>query len=323
MHLTNYAPLLLAGVLPALSFVIPDEQVSSQVFLGHPAGDSNSAADEYPEAIEKLGSSAVEQFRTVTEKITKWHETLERLAEEQTAVKNVDDAFEPTESNRGAIPESYEYWDSDAWVSHYENSVDALFSSFPHEETHRHHDHHKHKCHHYHDELEDEDGHPCQRDSHIEPPHHRPHPHKPFKNLTLFDLIAHSKHTTILYNLVSKDEELIKILNDTHANTTFFAPDNNAFKRLPHPPHKAPKDLVRRVILYHLVNGTHGLLDTLHRDTLITKLPENELGNGIHQRLRLGLGPHGPTINYYSKIVKANIVRPPRSQSHIPTPPTR
>jgi len=146
----------------------------------------------------------------------------------------------------------------------------------------------------------------------VKPPHHRPNPirsHCPEKpsNLTLFDLISHSKHTTILYNLVRQDEELTKILKDTHSNTTLFAPDNDAFKRLPHPPHKNPKDLVRRVLLYHLVNGTHGLLDTLHRDTFITKLAESELGEGIHQRLRVGLGPQGPTINYYSKIVKANI----------------
>lgn len=51
--------------------------------------------------------------------------------------------------------------------------------------------------------------------------HHGHHPSKP--NMTVYQLIAESKYTTILAKLISEYDDLVEALNSTKANYTVFA----------------------------------------------------------------------------------------------------
>ncbi|PIG85568.1 Fasciclin domain family protein [Aspergillus arachidicola] len=62
--------------------------------------------------------------------------------------------------------------------------------------------------------------------SQLHPPHHPP------SDKTIYELITESKYTTILAKLIKEDEELVHLLNSTEANHTFFAPTDDAFKKI-------------------------------------------------------------------------------------------
>jgi uncharacterized surface protein with fasciclin (FAS1) repeats len=102
------------------------------------------------------------------------------------------------------------------------------------------------------------------------------------------------------------------MLSDKKANITVFSPSNHAFELLDKylEKHKdIPKDLIHRVLMYHIAPGTHQSQDLRYRNTLITKLCEEKLGKNMHQRLRIGLNHNGPNINYYSQFTVVDIVR--------------
>jgi uncharacterized surface protein with fasciclin (FAS1) repeats len=129
-------------------------------------------------------------------------------------------------------------------------------------------------------------------------------------NQTIWEMISSSKHSRFA-DLLKKDHEIMNMLNDTKANVTVFAPNDHAFAMLDKflKRHKdIPKDLIHRVLLYHLAPGTHESQDLRYHNTLITKLPEDELGKNMHQRLRIGLDHIGPNINFYSRFTMFDIV---------------
>jgi hypothetical protein len=161
-----------------------------------------------------------------------------------------------------------------------------------------------------------------------EPPHHTPSPPRaiprvprprmppkdhtgPHKDSTMWELISKSKHTTRFYEMAKKDNDVMDILKDTNRKTTLFAPSNNAFRELDQmlKDRDVPKDMMHRIMMYHLSDGCHESDDLRYRNTLSTMLSDNELGKGMKQRLRIGLSHEGPTLNFYSEVTMFDIVR--------------
>ncbi|KAI5852119.1 FAS1 domain-containing protein [Tricharina praecox] len=150
------------------------------------------------------------------------------------------------------------------------------------------------------------------------PPKHRPHmPPRdhtgPHTNSTLWDLISSSKHTTRFASLLKKDSSLQSLLSSKSSNITVFAPSNHAISTLEkhlkkgHGDKDVPPDVLHRVLSYHIANGTHRSQDLRYHNTLITRLPDADLGEGMDQRVRIGLNHKGPSLNFYSQFTMFDI----------------
>ena len=137
-------------------------------------------------------------------------------------------------------------------------------------------------------------------------PHHghRPH-HKP--NLTVYELINGSKYTTKLAKLINEFPDLVEVLNGTLANYTVFAPTDKAFEKIPEHHKKPSKELLHKVLAYHVSPDFYPAGRIFVSHTIPTALGEDALG-GEAQRLRVALGIGGLRVNFYSKVVAANIV---------------
>ena len=152
---------------------------------------------------------------------------------------------------------------------------------------------------------------------HHGPPHHGPphhgkphhgkphHPHGP-PNQTVYELISKSKYTTKLAKLINEYDDLVKLLNGTKANYTIFAPTDEAFEKIPHHgDHKPSKELIKKVLLYHVSSEFYPAGRVLHSYTIPTLYEPEFLGH--KQRLTVRVTLKGPTINFYSKLVAVNI----------------
>jgi len=135
-------------------------------------------------------------------------------------------------------------------------------------------------------------------------PHHGPH-HKP--NLTVYQLIAGSKYTTKLASLINEFPDLVETLNGTKANYTVFAPTDKAFEKIPHHGKKPPKELLEKILKYHVSPDFYPAGRVLVSHTIPTALEEEGLA-GDSQRLRFSVGLTGLAVNFYSRIVAINIV---------------
>lgn len=140
-------------------------------------------------------------------------------------------------------------------------------------------------------------------------------------NLTIYQAISRSKYTTKFAKLVDGHEDVVALLNSTEANSTVFVPTDAAFARMPHhgdePP---PRDLVEKLLRYHVVPGLYPAGRVLAQYTLPTALEEEGLGSRA-QRLRVGLGLGGVRVNFYSKVTMIDLVRPPPLPLPPPPPP--
>lgn len=134
-------------------------------------------------------------------------------------------------------------------------------------------------------------------------PHHPGHEHKP--NLTIYELISKSKYTTKLAKLIDEYDDLVETLNSTKANYTIFAPTDAAFEKIPDHGKKPSKEFIKKVLLYHVVDDFYPAGRVLHSYTIPT-LYEPE-GLGHKQRLTVRVTLKGPAINFYSRLVAANI----------------
>ncbi|KAI5861087.1 FAS1 domain-containing protein [Durotheca rogersii] len=124
-------------------------------------------------------------------------------------------------------------------------------------------------------------------------------------NLTVYQAIHASNYTTKFAALVDDYPDLVEKLNSTSANVTAFVPTNKAFEHIPHHD-DVPKEFIEKVIQYHIVPGLYPVGRVLFHHTLPTSLIEEHLG-GRPQRLRVGLSLFGLRLNFYSKVVVANI----------------
>ncbi|KAL6887549.1 FAS1 domain-containing protein [Trichoderma longibrachiatum] len=149
---------------------------------------------------------------------------------------------------------------------------------------------------------EDDDGH-HHRDHHH---HHPKHPHGGDSSHTIYELISKSKYTTKFAKLVDDHPHVVDVLNSTKANYTLFVPIDKAFEDIPEDHKKPSKEFVENALLYHVGLGEYPARRILHSYTLPTALDEELLG-GEPQRLRASVGLGGVKLNFYSKVVAADI----------------
>jgi uncharacterized surface protein with fasciclin (FAS1) repeats len=137
--------------------------------------------------------------------------------------------------------------------------------------------------------------------------HHGSPVHHGTTNLTIYEAIQKSNYTTKFAKLIDEYPDIVKALNSTKHNITAFVPTDKAFEKIPEH-HKEPsKEFIEKVLQYHFVPGLYSAGRVLVSHTLPTALKEEALG-GKAQRLRVSVGLFGLRINFYSKVVVANLV---------------
>ncbi|RFU74815.1 fasciclin domain-containing [Trichoderma arundinaceum] len=123
---------------------------------------------------------------------------------------------------------------------------------------------------------------------------------------TIYELISKSKFTTKFAKLVNDHPSVVDLLNSTDANYTLFVPIDKAFEDIPEDHQKPSKEFIEKALLYHIGLGEYPARKILHTYTLPTAYDEDLLG-GEPQRLRTSVNLGGVKINFYSKVVAADI----------------
>ncbi|KAL7621552.1 hypothetical protein AAE478_008877 [Parahypoxylon ruwenzoriense] len=127
-------------------------------------------------------------------------------------------------------------------------------------------------------------------------------------NLTVYQSIHASNYTKKFAALVDEFPDLVEKLNSTSANVTIFVPTDKAFEKIPHHKDRKPsKELLEKIIQYHIVPGFYPAGRVLAHHTLPTALEEEALG-GRPQRLRVSVGLFGVRLNFYSRVIVANLL---------------
>jgi len=124
--------------------------------------------------------------------------------------------------------------------------------------------------------------------------------------MTIYELISKSNYTTNLTKLIDSDKDLVSLLNSTKSNYTIFAPTDFAFKRIVDHLPKVPKEIVKRVLLYHILPDLYPSFKLIWSHTAPTLLEEKSLGGHPQRVLAKWLG-FGLKINYYNRVLAANI----------------
>ncbi|KAI9737930.1 MAG: hypothetical protein M1834_009300 [Cirrosporium novae-zelandiae] len=136
--------------------------------------------------------------------------------------------------------------------------------------------------------------------------HHGKHGHSHKPNMTVYQLIASSKYTTKLAKLVNEFDDLVELLNGTLANYTVFAPTDRAFEKIPPHAPKPSKEILKKVLTYHVSSDFYPAGRILVSHTIPTLLKSDLLG-GESQRLSTNIGFRGLTVNFYSRVIAVNI----------------
>ncbi|KAI9838931.1 MAG: hypothetical protein M1819_004139 [Sarea resinae] len=254
----------------ASAFVIPDEEVSNQLVI-ESENKQDSFLDKLPSK-DGIFSDLEESFSNVFE--TSKHVFDDAIASAIEGGKQASKKFECMKSMTA--------FDAGSWL-------DSPI------------------------EMDDEDDEPIDvYENH--PPHHKPGKghhghhghHKP--NLTVYELIAKSKYTTKLAELINEDEDLVKLLNGTTANFTIFAPTDKAFAKIPKHAHKPSKEIIKKILSYHVSPEFYPAGKVLITRTIPTLLKEEALGSEpLPQRLATNIGLRGLTVNFYSRIIAVDI----------------
>lgn len=136
-------------------------------------------------------------------------------------------------------------------------------------------------------------------------PHHHKH-HKP--NHTIYELISKSNFTKNLTALIDENKDIVKMLNSTKANYTIFAPTDWAFRRIHKHLEKVPKEIVTKVLLYHIIPDLYPSFKLVWTHTAPTALEGSQLGGHPQRLLAKWFGfIRGLRINYYDRVIAANI----------------
>ncbi|TLD15126.1 hypothetical protein PspLS_10606 [Pyricularia sp. CBS 133598] len=144
-------------------------------------------------------------------------------------------------------------------------------------------------------------------DSEADRPRHGHKPHR--SNETIYELVKKSKYTTKFAKLIEDFPHVVELLKSTDSgNLTLFVPTDKAFERIPDhgKDKKPPKEVVEALLKYHVGIGFYPAGRILHTHTIPTAYKESWLG-GHHQRLRARVGLGGVRINFFSKVVGANL----------------
>ncbi|KAI0886015.1 FAS1 domain-containing protein [Annulohypoxylon maeteangense] len=128
-------------------------------------------------------------------------------------------------------------------------------------------------------------------------------------NLTVYQTIRASNHTTKFAKLLDDYPEMVDRLNGTSANITIFVPTDAAFEKIPDRARdfKPPKEFIEKLIKYHVLPGFYPASRILSSHTLPTAFEEEHLGNRP-QRLRVSIGLFGVKLNFFTKVVYANLL---------------
>ena len=137
--------------------------------------------------------------------------------------------------------------------------------------------------------------------------HHGHHGHHGKPNETIYQLIAGSKYTTKLAELINEYPDLVKALNGTEANYTVFAPTDYAFEKIPEHAPKPSKEDLKKVLQYHVSSEFYPAGRVLVTHTIPTLLEGEDIGFE-QQRVSTNIGLKGLTVNFYSRIIAIDIV---------------
>ncbi|ESZ98452.1 putative Stabilin-2 [Sclerotinia borealis F-4128] len=269
----KFSTTLLPLAAVSTAFVIPDEQITNQIIVESQA-TSKTWLDRISETKDNVFSHAEKSLK-------------DAVAFSENAFDNAMDTLSETSEQAQNIIEchhSMSKFDISGWLDSAISTVEDIdIFDHPHEEP----PHHGNPPH---------------------PPHHPKNPHhghgKP--NKTVYELIASSKYTTKLAELINEFPEIVDALNSTEANYTVFAPTDEAFEKIPDHHKKPSKELLKAVLGYHVSPDFYPAGRVLVSHTIPTLLKESRLGDEP-QRLRVGLGLKGLAVNFYSRIVAVNV----------------
>jgi uncharacterized surface protein with fasciclin (FAS1) repeats len=135
---------------------------------------------------------------------------------------------------------------------------------------------------------------------------HGHHGHHGKPNQTIYQTIQSAKYFTKFTKLINEYPDIVEALNSTKANHTVFVPLDKAFEKIPDHAKKPSKEFLEKLIQYHIIPGFYPAGRLVAHHTLPTALDESEL-NGNPQRLRFHLGVFGLRINFYAKVLGANL----------------
>lgn len=262
---------LITALLPLAAltsaFVLPDEEMTSQMVL-ESQKEPQTFLDRIQGGIDNVWSEVEDSFKDAV-----------ALGE------NALDAAINSNINTFECHHSMTKFDTQGWLDSAIPTVEDVEIDWTD-------DHGDHKPPH----------HPPKRPHRGHPPHKRKH-----HNKTVYELINESKYTTKLAKLINEYPDLVEALNGTAANYTVFAPTDAAFAKIPDHHKKPSKELIKKVLAYHVSADYYPAGRVLVSHTIPTILGEDAIG-GEAQRLRVGFGiPKGLNINFYSKVIAVNI----------------
>ncbi|KAK4550827.1 hypothetical protein LTR36_000407 [Oleoguttula mirabilis] len=290
--------------LAALStaFVLPPQEVieSIEIEQSH-RGDGNGLYQEAVKEKDELVSGIKKHYSDV-EQAT--HDVWDTAF--QSASESVDWAQEKVYDASSGIG---------SWLSNEAEAYTSLFEDHdgPKHPPHDGDGHHgpPHDGDGHHGPPHDGDGHhgpPHDGDGHHGPPHHGPHHPHVKSNHTVYQLISESKYTTKLAKLINKYDDLVETLNSTEANYTVFAPTDKAFEKIPEHAPEPSKEVLKAILLYHVVDGFYPAGRVLATHTAPTLLKGEHLASEPKpQRVAFKIGLNGLTVNFYARIVAVNI----------------
>jgi uncharacterized surface protein with fasciclin (FAS1) repeats len=267
---------LLPFVVASSAFVVPSEQVLEELAIEdnhRETGWYSHLVSEKDRIVSDARDSFDEYFEELKEKSREaWSQATDYSG------NALDEAFD--QANDLADGVSAIVYDSASGIrSWVESAVDNVYET-----------------------VEDEAHH---RPGHGHKPHHPPH-HKP--NMTVYQLIASSKYTTKLAELISEYDDLVEALNSTKANYTIFAPTDDALSKIPEKAPKPSKKQLKEFLSYHVIPDFYPAARVLQTHTYPTLLKSDSLGSeALPQRLTTRLSLRGLTVNFYSRIIAINI----------------
>lgn len=119
-------------------------------------------------------------------------------------------------------------------------------------------------------------------DLNVHRPHHGDDPHHE-PNQTVYQLIAGSKYTTKLAELINEFDDLVEALNSTKGNFTVFAPTDEALDKIPEDAPKPSKKQLLKFLSYHVVPENYPAGRVLFADTAPTLLKSDHLGSEVSE----------------------------------------
>lgn len=128
-----------------------------------------------------------------------------------------------------------------------------------------------------------------------------------FPDLTIYQLISLSNYTKKFAKIVDDHPKVVELLNSTSANYTLFVPVDEAFEHIPDHHKKPDKKIIEDFLFYHVGLGKYPARRILGTHTLPTALNESLLG-GEPQRIRTSVGLTGVKLNFYNKVIAADVV---------------